>query len=125
MSLFPKHDNNVVYGKVTDVSENGGVTTVTFTPTTIEEMKNTTMDYYTKDDVSGDTMLKDVDVSKVEKQLEQQAIKSGFAEHALVYLASVATKTKGFQAIAGADDFIMTDKDGNVIDPNAIALMGL
>ncbi len=118
-------DNNVVYGKVTEVSGIGGVTSVTFAPTTIEDMKKTTMDYYTKDDISGNTMLKGVNVAQVENQLEQQAIESGFAEQALVYLASVATKTEGFKAMAGADDFIMTDENGNVIDPGKMSLMGL
>ena len=118
-------DKDVVYGKVTDVSEDGDITTVTFALTTLEEMKNTTLDYYTKDDVSGETMLEGVDVADAEKQLALQAMQSGFAEQALVYLASVAIKTEGFQAMGGADDFIMTDETGNVIDPGKMSPLGL
>ena len=82
------------------------------------------MDYYTNDETSGEVLLKGVDVAKLEGQIADQAKDSGFAESAMIYLASVASKTDGFKKTAGLDDFTVTDKNGKALDSEQMKLLG-
>ena len=114
-------DDDIVYGKVTSVLESDDTTTVFFAVTTVEEILNTTMDYYTQDDVSGETMLGDADIDNMKAQIEKQTMDSGFAEQALVYLGRTAMRTEGFTNIVGVRDFIVIDDNGEAIKPGTLS----
>ena len=90
------------YAVVNDVvtgSDNTSVT-VTYETVTEEEMREG-LSYYSRTPVSGETLLGDTDIARLEESLEQQAMDSGFARDAAVYLSTVAMATNGFEDAAG------------------------
>gem|GEM_PF-6899392 len=119
---------SVVYGKATNIAEDNGTLTISFTATTEEEMQET-LDYYSKNDVDGETLLDDVDVAAVEGEIEQQVIESGFAEDASMYLTAITLETDGFKKVAGDDfkleSFSVTTADGESANLNEIKLMSI
>jgi uncharacterized repeat protein (TIGR02543 family) len=111
------------YGRVTEVTCTGGSTTIAFDATTAEAIQDTTLDYYTKDDMSGEEMLTDKDIVKLEGQIENQAMVSGFAESSMDYIASMATQTDGFKQLTTLESCSFTDEDGNSVDPGKLMLL--
>lgn len=90
------------YAVVNDVvtgSDNTSVT-VNYSTVTEEEMREG-LSYYSRTPVSGETLLGDTDIARLEESLEQQAMDSGFARDAAVYLSTVAMATNGFEDATG------------------------
>lgn len=115
-----------LFGRITKVTDNGdGTTTVTYTDATWEEVQ-AVMDVYTNQSVSGEEMLEGVDTEKMEAEIEQQAMDSGFAQEAAQYLASLALATDNFTELSdnmNLEDYKVTLSDGTPISPEELQLM--
>lgn len=105
-SATPPETDFLGYGKVSAVSRStdGYAITVTYEAVTQAEMQES-IGYYTRTPVSGETLLQGADIIQLENSIEQQALDSGFAEQAALYMASVAMATDSFGLLAseGAD----------------------
>lgn len=113
------------YGKIIaiDIIENNYI--IEFEMVNQDEMFSS-MDAYDKNQISGEKLLENVDKEKIEKSVEKQALKSGFAEEAALYLASLAIKTNSFTELS--QDYDLTDvviktKDGDDFTDGEIELM--
>ncbi|MEG2441783.1 MAG: InlB B-repeat-containing protein, partial [Acetivibrio sp.] len=113
--------SDVVYGTVKTVTESSGTTTVTYEHTTLEAIMGNTQSMYDTTNLDPEPIIKKLKQARVPEQIKKQALDSGFAEEALVYLASVAAKTDGFQDAAGVENVTAVDKDGNPVDPKVLS----
>ena len=96
-------ENDVVYGEVTSAVTNGDAVIVTFARTTASAMQSAP-GYNDNQDVSGDTLLEDVDIAALQADIEQQLMESGFAGEAARYMTALAVTTDGFRQVAGDGD---------------------
>ena len=114
------------YGKITAVTENDdGTTTIGFLAVSWETVKSC-MDVYAEEEMTGDDLLDGVDVGKMESEIEQQAIDSGFAEEAAQYMTSLALATENFTKLSenmNLEDYKVTLTDGNTVSPEQLKLM--
>ena len=114
------------YGKIIHVQANDNkTTTVTYVAVSWDDVKSC-MDVYTKEEMSGAELLEGMDTEKMESEIEQQALDSGFAEEAALYLTSLSLATDNFTALtAGVDleDYKVTLKDGSTVTPEQLELM--
>lgn len=113
------------YALITSVTQSGDTYIITYKTVTLDEMLSA-MDMYNTDPINGDEMLKGVDVEKLEGDIEKQAMKSGFAEEAGQYLASMAIETKAFTEIT--EDFELhnyeiLNQNGQKLTDNDVRLM--
>lgn len=114
------------YGKITGVTENGDdTTTVTYSVVTWDDVASC-MDVFAEETMSADEMLEGMDTADMESEIEQQAIDSGFAEEAALYLTSLALATDNFSALADSanlEDYKVTLKDCAGVTPEQLQLM--
>ena len=114
------------YGKIVAVKANGNdTTTITFIKVTWEEIESC-MDVYYQDEMSAQELLAGMDTEAMESEIEQQAIDSGFAEDAALYLTSLSLATDNFNSLAGSanlKDYKVTLKDGATVSPEQLKLM--
>ena len=113
------------YGLITEVIVDSSTYVIAYQIVTLEEML-AAMDMYNTDPIDGDEMLKDIDVEAFEAEIEQQAIRSGFAESAGQYLASMAIETNAFTEIS--EDFELKNyeilnQDGQPLSLQDVQLM--
>ncbi|MEG2421751.1 MAG: hypothetical protein RSB55_09370, partial [Oscillospiraceae bacterium] len=94
--------DSVVYGSVTKVEKGATNTTVTFKEITTADIMANTQEYFTKQDANYGEIAQAAQAAGIEKQIEEQAMASGFAQQAMDYLAQTATKTDGFHEAAVA-----------------------
>lgn len=81
----------VYFGKV--VSVDGDV--ISYVQTTAEAIV-AALDLFLRNPIDSDELLKNIDTGTIERQIERQALESGFASAAAAYLAGVARQTNGF-----------------------------
>lgn len=98
------------YALITGVNLTGGMYTITYTIVTEDSMLQS-LDYYKKQDINSEDLLAESEIPKLEEQMRQQAIDSGFAQQSAGYLASMALETDSFKDLSGdlqvdADDII-------------------
>lgn len=122
---FGYNMQNISYAKITAVSEDEDSFDIKFSSVTQEEMF-ASMDAYDTNQISGEEMLENVNKDAIESSVEKQALNSGFAEEAALYLASVALKTDSFTELSS--DYDLTDiqiksKDGDDLTDGEIMLM--
>lgn len=86
------------YGEITSVAQSGNQYIVAYTPVTWEEVQNT-MDVYRKESVEGDELLEDTDRAKLEQDVEEQAVDSGFATEVVENIAAAAMETDSFEEL--------------------------
>ena len=114
------------YGKITKVKENGNdTTTITYIVVTWDDVE-ACMDVYTEEEMSAAELLEGMDTSEMESEIEQQAIDSGFAEEAALYLTSLSLATDNFNALSAGvnlEDYKVTLKDGSTVSPEQLKLM--
>ena len=123
---FGPNANVTGYGLITSLSRENGFVVIEYTDATMDEILSA-MDMYNTDSMSGDALLEEVDVAALEADIEQQAIDSGFADEAALYLSELALKTDSFTELS--EDFELTSyelmsEDGNLIDPEELQLLG-
>ena len=114
------------YGKITKVKANGNdTTTITYIVVTWDDVESC-MDVYTEEQMSAAELLEGMDTSEMESEIEQQAIDSGFAEEAALYLTSLSLATDNFNALSAGvnlEDYKVTLKDGSTVTPEQLKLM--
>lgn len=113
------------YAYITSVSHEDGVMVITYTDATLDEIISS-MDMYNTDPLDGETILENVDIAKMESNIEQQARDSGFAEEAAMHLADLALKTDSFTKLSEdleLTEFHLLSEDGKPIAPEQVRLM--
>lgn len=113
-------DSPAYFGEITAI--NGS--TLTFTKTTKDAIVESN-DMYLNKPMSGDDLLENADVPAIERQIEEQAVQSGFAADATDYLLTMATKTDNFQNMT-LKNVSYTDEQGkplNAAQMQALAKM--
>ncbi len=123
--VIGESESTIGYALIENVLAGTDVTVITYTAVAWEDVQ-AAMDVYVQDQVQGSEMLEGVDVTQLESAIEQQAIDSGFAEEAALYLASLALATDSFTQ--WKDDVNLTDirftlDDGTPLSPEEIRLM--
>ncbi len=122
IALYDNDDPDFVdYFEIDTVTPNGGSLHVTFVDITLDAILQA-MEYYTNNSRSGNEMLENVDVGKLEKQIETQVMESGFARQTMDYLAAASAKTDGFKEVSGVEDIILTNENGNPLSSDEIEL---
>jgi len=125
--VFGVSDSQVIgYGRVTEITVTGSTTVISYNKCTWEDVESS-MDLRAEDQINGEQLLEGIDVEDLENQIEEQALASGFAEEAAIYLVSVATATENFTTIP--DELNLSDirvilEDGTEISPEELRLMG-
>lgn len=113
------------YGKITDVKEDAGRTVITYEEVTWEEVRQA-MDIYAKENMSGEDMLDGVDTEVLEKQIEEQAADSGFAQESAQYLCSLALATDNFTELSenmNVADYQVALQDGTPVSAGDLQLL--
>jgi uncharacterized repeat protein (TIGR02543 family) len=113
------------YALITEVVIDGDTYIIAYDVVTLAEML-AAMDMYNTNSMDGDDLLNDLDIAAFEADVEQQAIKSGFAESAGQYLAAMAIETKAFTEIT--EDFELRNyeilsSNGETLSPEEVKLM--
>lgn len=120
--IFGEDEEDVIYGIVKSKADyNDEYYIITFEKTTANAIVNETDDYYTNDEMDFAEIVEQVNASGIKEKIKQQALESGFANEALLYLASVASKTDGFKEFQGLKSFTIKDKDGNIVKADTIS----
>ncbi len=86
------------YAEITSVVVSGGNYIIAYMSTTLEEMRKAAALYTTKE-IEGDELLGSVDIEALENSVERQAIQSGFADEAALYLTELAMETDSFKKL--------------------------
>lgn len=79
------------YAKITKVQRGDKTTTVTYVPTTLEEIQNS-LDTYTINSI--DMTMAEVEIEALEEEIQEQAIESGFAEQSAQYMVQSLLETE-------------------------------
>jgi len=122
---FGYNMQDISYAKITAVSEDEDNFVIKFKTVTQEEMF-ASMDAYDTNQISGEEMLENVNKDAIERSVERQALNSGFAEEAALYLASLALKTDSYTELSSAYDLTdiqIKSKDGDDLTDGEIMLM--
>ena len=113
----------LTYGRITAITVSGEDTILTY-----EEVSEATvldaMTVYSTEEM--DFEMDPDAAAAIEKEIEQDAIDSGFALEAANYLAMVALATDQFQSIAeerGLQDLILIREDGSAVTQSDLQLM--
>ncbi len=114
------------YGVIVSISQDEEFLVMEYEEVTLEEIL-AAMDMYNTEPMSGETLLEEADVAALEADIERQAIESGFADEAALYLSDLALKTDSFTQLS--EDFELTgyelfSEDGTPIDPEELQLLG-
>ncbi len=121
-------ESEVSYGEITSVTKENGVYSISFTATNQNKMQEV-LDYYSKNSTDGDSLLKDVDIASVEKEIEDQVVESGYAEKASLYMTALAVETDGFSEMSGIgtnmDTLSIKMADGSNASVEEVKLMAV
>lgn len=114
------------YGKITAVTANADeTTTITFIKVTWADVESS-MDVYAKEEMTAQELLEGMDTENMESEIEQQALNSGFANEAALYMTSLALATDNFTQLSenmNLADYKVTLKDGKTVSPEELQLM--
>ncbi|MGF6356288.1 putative repeat protein (TIGR02543 family) [Paenibacillus sp. 4624] len=86
------------YGRITSIKPVAEMDIITYEDVTLEDIQNA-FNIYQKQAIDGEDLLSDKQIEKLEKQIEQQAIASGFVDQAADYLSNLAMETKELRGI--------------------------
>ncbi len=90
------------YARITSVEESGGSYIIGYQPVSLSDVQEA-MAAYKKENIDSEGLLEDADTYAIERSVEQQALESGFAEEAGMYLAALALETDSFTQLS--DDY--------------------
>ncbi len=79
LALYATGNDDIQYAVITNVSTNNADYVITYKNVTWDEVQ-AAMDVYQTDNVSGESILQNQDISGIEQSVEQQAVDSGFAQ---------------------------------------------
>ena len=111
------------YGRITAIAVSGKDTILTYEGVS-EETVLDSMTVYSTEEM--DIKLDEATAQSIEREIEQEAIASGFAEEAANYLATVALATDQIQSLAeerGLQDLTLTREDGSALTQSDLQLM--
>lgn len=108
--------NDVYFGLVTSVDENG---TIYFEECTAEDIRESG-DLYKHMDLTGEDLITDEEKAQIEQTIQDQVERSGFGEEAAYTMLAMASHTDGFKNTAGLQSVLIQDGDGNVLSPDSI-----
>lgn len=112
----------LTYGRITEITRSGEDTILTYVTVGEDEVLDA-MTVYGTDEM--DFELDEDTAQKIEQQMEQQAMDSGFAVEAANYLATVALATEEMQSLTGEmglQSLSLTKEDGSLATQSDIAL---
>ncbi len=117
--------SNASYAKVTKVSKNGTDFVVEYVDSTEDEVL-ASMDMYNSR--KSDINLSDEEINTLQKNLEDQALASGFLDDAADYLVALALETDGFKELSDDLDLDLNSyniqlADGTKLTDSDMALM--
>ena len=116
----------VEYGKIISIDENDNdTTTIAYVVVAWNEIESS-MSLHSREEMTGDDLLEGVDIERMESEIAQQALESGFAEEAAMYMASLALATDNFTALSeniNVDDYKVTLATGETVSPEDLQLM--
>lgn len=115
--------DQLTYGQITAIEVSGEDTILTYTEVS-EATVLDSMTVYSTEEM--DIELDEKTAQSIEREIEQEAIASGFAEEAANYLATVALATDQIQALAeerGLQDLTFTREDGSALTQSDLQLM--
>ncbi|QCT04836.1 cell wall/surface repeat protein [Paenibacillus algicola] len=93
---FGSQSSSAGYARITSVTSAGSEDIITYTEVTSEDIASA-LDFYQKQRIDGDELLEDAQEERLEAQIKQQAIESGFVQEAADYLSTMALQTDGFK----------------------------
>ncbi|ANY67551.1 hypothetical protein BBD42_14520 [Paenibacillus sp. BIHB 4019] len=95
--LIEESSKVIAYGRITSITSAMENDIITYTDATEEDIKHV-FDIYQQQAIDGDLLLSKEDIAKLEDQIEQQAIASGFVDQAADYLSTLAMETNAFKS---------------------------
>ena len=111
---FAEEDfESVGYGRITSVTSEAEMTTITYTEATVEEVTSA-FDLYQKQAIDGEELLSEEQIEQLEEQIEQQAKESGFVDQAADYLSDMAMETPEFKEVKAQTFLASSGKDSRV-----------
>ena len=113
------------YGKVVSVNVGAETTVITYVEVSWADVESC-MDVHTEEEMTAAELLEGMDTENMESEIEQQAMDSGFANEAAMYMASLALATDNFNALSKSmdlDDYKVTLSDGKPVSPEQLQLM--
>ena len=116
--------DKLTYGQITDVKTNADNTICITYKEVSEKIVLDSMTVYSTEEM--DIKLDEATAQSIEREIEQEAIASGFAEEAANYLATVALATDQIQSLAeerGLQDLTLTREDGSALTQSDLQLM--
>lgn len=116
--------DKLTYGQITDVKTNADNTICITYKEVLEKIVLDSMTVYSTEEM--DIKLDEATAQSIEREIEQEAIASGFAEEAANYLATVALATDQIQSLAeerGLQDLTLTREDGSALTQSDLQLM--
>lgn len=116
--------DKLTYGQITDVKTNADNTICITYKEVSEKIVLDSMTVYSTEEM--DIKLDEATAQSIEREIEQEAIASGFAEEAANYLATVALATDQIQSLAeerGLQDLTLTRGDGSALTQSDLQLM--
>ena len=115
--------DELTYGKITAITVSGEDTILTYTDTSESEVLDSMTVYSTEE---MDFELDEDTAKSIEKEIEKDAVDSGFALEAANYLATVALATEELQTLTGdmgLQDLTLTKEDGSAATRSDLQLM--
>ena len=111
-------DTPVYFGEITAINGNE----ITYIQTTAEAIE-ASQDLFLQNPVDGEELLENVDIEGMQRQIEMQALNSGFAKEAALYLFSTAQATDGFKNMS-LQSMSMTTADGKAFSAARLKSIG-
>lgn len=127
LALYTSGSNDIQYAVITNVSTDNTNYIISYKKVTWDEVQSA-MDIYETDNVKGESILQNQDVSGIEQSVEQQAVNSGFAQSVVDEVAQAVVRTNSYQELQTylSDtmnaDISIVPQDGKSLSDNDIAL---
>lgn len=105
-------ESDVYFGQITNVNESDG--TIYFTRCTAEDIEDSA-NLYKSVDVENTDIITPAEAQEIQRIVQAQVERSGFAEEAAYLLADMATRTDGFRRSMGVMDFTAAGENGEAV----------
>ena len=108
--MYATGNDDIQYAVITNVSTNNADYVITYKNVTWDEVQ-AAMDVYQTDNVSGESILQNQDISGIEQSVEQQAVDSGFAQSVVDEVAQAVVRTNSYQEL---QEYLSDTMDANI-----------
>ena len=110
LALYATGNDDIQYAVITNVSTNNADYVITYKNVTWDEVQ-AAMDVYQTDNVNGESILQNQDISGIEQSVEQQAVDSGFAQSVVDEVAQAVVRTNSYQEL---QEYLSDTMDANI-----------